>query len=125
MISSARRLKVLVDLLTNASITLSSTPESASLTISETGPVTFTLGGGVFSVETGLTAAFEISSSGVSSGATASLSAAVWSATSASGSVLIAGALFWVELEASSTQPPTNGSAKANPMLQVQRVQFF
>src|ERR1035441_3650346 len=48
MISSAPRLKVPVELVTNASITPSSSPESASLITSATGAVGLTLGGSGF-----------------------------------------------------------------------------
>src|SRR5256885_1924939 len=125
MISSARRLKVLLDLLTKASITLSSMPESASEIMSATGAVTLRLGGAVFPAETGRTAAFEISSRGAFSGARASTSAGLSRALSESVAALIAGASFSVELEASCTQPPTNGSVRANPRVHVQRVRFF
>jgi hypothetical protein len=57
MISSTPRLKGLGELVTNAVITLTATPESASLITSATGPVSLMLGGRGFSVEIVLTAA--------------------------------------------------------------------
>jgi hypothetical protein len=65
MISSAPRLKVLVELVTNASITHSSTPESASLITSATGAVGLTLGGSGFEVDIGLAGASTTSFSAV------------------------------------------------------------
>src|SRR5262249_52481316 len=66
MISSAPRLNVLDELVTKASITLSSTPDSASRTISAAGPPTRTLVGSGFSVDICLAGASDTSSSGVS-----------------------------------------------------------
>ena len=57
----------LVELPTNASITLFATPESASLITSATGPAARTLGGTDFLVETAVTGASARSASGASS----------------------------------------------------------
>src|ERR1017187_2090373 len=65
MISSAPRLKVLVELVTNASITPSSTPESASLITSATGAVGLTLGGSGFEADISLAGASTTSFSAV------------------------------------------------------------
>src|ERR1700674_4042366 len=80
MISSAPRLNVLVEFVTNAIITVSSTPEFASLTISDTGPDGRIVGGTGLPVWTGLAGASEISGVG---GCSAGLldSAATLSAT--------------------------------------------
>src|SRR6266478_772720 len=61
MISSAPRLNVLVEFVTNASITLSLTPESASRMISDTALVGLILGGKGFSLDTASTGASAMS----------------------------------------------------------------
>jgi hypothetical protein len=67
MISSTPRLKGLGELVTKAMMTLSSTPEAASLITSASGPVGRMLGGKGFSVEIGLVAASARSASSVCS----------------------------------------------------------
>src|SRR5438105_2249393 len=67
MMSSAPRLNVLVELVTNDNITDSSTPELASLTISDTGPDGRIAGGTGLPVWTGLAGASEISVVGAGS----------------------------------------------------------
>jgi predicted anti-sigma-YlaC factor YlaD len=78
MTSSTPRSNKLVELVTKAIITLSSTPDSASLTTSATGPVSLILVGRGFSVEIGLTAAVaSAASSACSAMLTSSLADAV------------------------------------------------
>jgi hypothetical protein len=74
MISSTPSWNRLVELVTKAIRTLSSTPDSASLTTSDTGPVSLILVGRDFSVEIGFTAA---SASAASSACSAKLASSL------------------------------------------------
>src|SRR5208282_166539 len=119
MISSAPRLNVLVELVTKAKITLSSTPDSASRSTSATGPVSLTPGGSGFMVEIGWAGASTVSSSVVcaadrafttaGAGAAASGDAAAASTTG----VVLRG---WLK-DSCWKLPATGRTAKANPRL--------
>jgi hypothetical protein len=102
MISSTPGLKGLIELLTNAIITLWSTPAFASLSSSETGPASLILGGRGCPVELGPTVASAL--------------APGWSAPAA----------FAARLDASRWIAPANSNvATANPTPQLQRIQAF
>jgi hypothetical protein len=94
MISSAPRLKVLVELVTNASITPSSTPESASLITSATGAVGLTLGGSGFAVDIGLAGASTTSFSAVGTAKAGSGVAEAGATAFGTASGLMAGAVL-------------------------------
>jgi hypothetical protein len=86
MISSTPRLKERVEFVTKAIITLSSTPDSASLTSSASAPVSLILAGRGFSVEIGLASDSASFSSAACISLAASSSAGVRAGTSASSS---------------------------------------
>src|SRR5437867_7883251 len=102
--SSELKLNVLSEFVTKASITLKSTPDSASLISSAVGAVGLTFGGSGASVETTLTGASEVALVGGS--ATSAISSGAGSAAGTlSFSGLLMGAAISEELVASCKQP--------------------
>src|SRR5207245_4277954 len=101
-------------------MTVSSTPDSASLIKSAKGPVGMMFGGRGFSRERALAGASEISA--VVSAQSASSSAPACAGDSELGSGLIKAAALSGELEACWTQPFAKGrTSKANPRLQLRK----
>src|SRR5881394_1097333 len=105
MISSAPRLNVLVEFVTKASITFESTPDSASLIISDTGLAGRIFGGNGFSVDTDSTGASAMSGTSEGSTPTALLASAPELVVTDPTSVLVSRKEGWAVLEAGSTHP--------------------
>src|ERR1019366_5022224 len=127
MISSTPRLNKLVELVTKAIITLSSTPDSASLTTSDTGPVSLMLGGRAFPVEIGLTDASASAASSASSPRLASSLAAAGASASvfASGSNAGGGVLVACPDARCGLPPPKSSAATLTPKPHLQRIRLF
>src|SRR5208283_590697 len=104
--SSAPRLKVLLELVTNASMTPSSTPESASLSTSATGAVGLTAGGSGFAVEMGLAGASTMLAAAAASAGAGGVPVASGVAESAATiAVPTAGGVFVAWLKDSCAEP--------------------
>jgi hypothetical protein len=109
MISSAPRLNVLGEFVTKAIITFESTPDSASLIISDTGLAGRIFGGNGFSVDTDSTGASAMSGTSEGSTPTALLASAPELVVTDPTSVLVSRKEGWAVLEGGSTHPPAIG----------------